>query len=371
MIKVLQVNVDDMGFGGVFSLVKSVIENKPEDVLIDIACIEQFENSKNIEYLNSLGTRVFFIGSTKNKLAKQFDVYSNLLKLIKENGYDCVHIHSDVANKLYVCGKAAKAAGIKKIILHSHASGVDGNHRFLKKIFHKFSRRKLKKIGTHFLACSSLAAEWMFPGYCDRVRIINNGVNLAKFRFSSASRQEARRVLGIGDELLIGHIGRFAYQKNHEYLIEVFAALSSSEKSAKLLLVGEGELQEKIKALAERKNLSDRVIFYGLSREVEKLMQAMDVFVLPSHFEGLPIVGVEAQAAGLPCIFSDAITREVALTDNVLFLPADSASVSAWAEGCKRLASLPRKDNYEALRKQHFDISDTVAELVGLYRSEN
>lgn len=368
MIKVLQVNVDDMGCGGVYSLVRSFIQNKPADIAVDIACIEQFERSENVAYLNALGTGVYYIGSNKNKISKQFAVYSNLKSLIERNGYDVVHIHSDVANKLYVCGRAAKAAGAKKIILHSHAAGVDGGHRLFKTIFHKCSQRKLRKVGTCFLSCSTPASEWMFPSSADKVQIINNGVNLSAFRFDPEARRRAREDLGISSGLIIGHIGRFAYQKNHEYLIEVFSAIAAQRADSKLLLIGEGERMEEIKALVKAKNLADKVIFYGLCADVARMMQAMDVFLLPSRFEGLPIVGVEAQAAGLPCIFSDAVTREAALTPAVSFIKTQSENIPDWSAECLRMAGLPRSDNYAALRAARFDITDTVASLSEVYR---
>lgn len=181
--RVLEVNVDDLHFGGVFSLVKEVISNTNksinENIQIDIAAIEKFENTRNIHMLESMGTHVYYVGCKKNKLIKQFICIRNLKDLIKKNNYDFVHIHGDVSNKLFVLGLASKMAGCPNIILHSHAAGVDGNHRKLKFIIHEIFRPLLKEIGTKFVSCSDLASEWMYPNIDkSKVICIHNGVNL-------------------------------------------------------------------------------------------------------------------------------------------------------------------------------------------------
>ena len=222
MNRILEINVDDLHSGGVFSLVKNVIINKSDSLQIDIAAIEKFQDKKNIDELSAYGTNVYYVGYEGSKWKKQFVCYSNLKKLLKKQSYNCVHIHADVANKLLVSGLAAKSVGVKKIILHSHAAGVDGKHRKLKKIFHKLCRRMLKHIGNEYVACSNLAATWMFPNIPpNKIVTINNGVDLDKFRYNITKRRQMRVELGIDSEILLGHVGRFAYQKNHEYLIEI------------------------------------------------------------------------------------------------------------------------------------------------------
>ena len=159
-IKVLEVNVDDQGNGGVYSLIKSVIENKPENLQIDIAALEPFEKKENIRYLRSLGTRIFFTGYKGNKIKKQLYIYKHMCTLLKKERYDVVHIHSDVANKLLVSGLAAKACGVPNIILHSHATGTDGKNRKIKKVVHDLCRNYLQYVGTDYAACSYAAAKY-------------------------------------------------------------------------------------------------------------------------------------------------------------------------------------------------------------------
>lgn len=368
--KVLEVNVDDLYSGGVFSLIKSVIIHNNCGVKIDIAAIENFVNPENVEMLKRRGTDVYYVGYEGSKWKKQMICYFRLKELLKAECYDCVHIHGDVANKLFVSGLAAKQAGTKRIILHSHASGVDGNHRRIKRIIHKLCRRFLKYVGTDYVSCSDLAAEWMFPNvrHSDVV-IIKNGIDLEKFRFNEQIRVSERQNLIMTDELLIGHVGRFCYQKNHEYLIAIMKEIKKRGIKAKLLLVGEGPDKEKIRFRVADNKLEEYVIFYGISDRVFELYQAMDIFLLPSHFEGLPIVGVEAQASGLPVLFSNKITKDAQLTNYVKYLGIGQEDVGKWVDCVKQFAQkeIQRSEVYSELKKLNFDIQDTVKNFMKLY----
>lgn len=367
--KVLEINVDDLGFGGVFSLIKNVIINKHDDMKIDIACIEKFENLDNIKLMNQFGSDVYYVGYEKNKLLKQFYCFNNLRKLIHNQKYNCVHIHADVANKLMISGLASKSCGVKKIILHSHASGVDGKNRKLKKLLHYLCRKTLKFIGTDYVSCSDIAAKWMFPNINKKsIVIVNNGVDLERFRYNSEIRNRIRDELNLDGSFVIGHVGRFAYQKNHEYLIDIFSATKIKIKNSKLLLIGEGILKQEIQTKVKKEGIGEDVIFYGTSNRVYELFQAMDVFVLPSYFEGLPIVGVEAQASGLPVLFSDKITNEAKLTNQVYYLNIDNMSINDWVDQLVRLTSVDRKDTYSELKERGFSIQDTIHCLLRLYK---
>ena len=230
MKKILEVNVDDMGFGGVYSLVRNVILAKPAGTTLDIACIEPFEQQKNIDELADRGCMVHYVGYAGNKVKKQFVIIQNLKILIREGGYEAVHIHGDVAYKLLVYSVAARLSGVKTILLHSHASGTDGNHRDLKRKLHMASRRFLKWTGTGYVSCSDLAADWMFPNVkANKITIIHNGVDLDKFRFDPENRAAVRNAWGLEDAFVLGHVGRFEYQKNHEYLVDIFEAVKQRE----------------------------------------------------------------------------------------------------------------------------------------------
>lgn len=372
-MKVLEVNVDDLHTGGVYSLVKNVIEHSREDIQIDIAAIEKFVNQRNIEYFGALGSKVHYIGFGGSKWKKQIICYENLKKLLAKENYDIVHIHADVANKLLVSGLAAKKVRVKKIVLHSHAAGVDGNHRRFKVAVHKFCRPFLKSIATDFVACSDVAAEWMYPNINkNNVTIIKNGIDLEKFRFDEKVRNDVRKNLGITSEILIGHVGRFAYQKNHEYILKIAAKAKESNINCKFLLIGEGPEFDRIKRMSGEQDLDDMLIFYGTSNSVNQLFMAMDVFILPSHFEGLPIVGVEAQASGLPVIFSTEITKQARLTENVFFNEIGDTNVDGWLEQIVKFGDmkLHREATYSILKSEGYSIESTVQNFKYLYLGE-
>lgn len=371
MMKVLEINVDDVGLGGVYALVNSVIRNKPDGLKLDIACIAEFENPDNVRALKRFGTEVNFVGTYGGMLSRPRAYYRNTLRLLREREYDCVHIHGDVAYLLFVFAQAARRAGVKKIILHSHAAGIDGGSRRLKAALHRLCRGALRRSATDFVACSDMAAAWMFPNLDPRqVKRINNGVELERFAFDPEIRSRIRRELKLEDAFVVGHVGRFAYQKNHEFLLNAFAAILGRVKNARLLLVGEGVLFEQIQQRVSQLGLDSDVILYGASYDVGGLMQAMDLFALPSHFEGLPVVGVEAQAAGLPVLFSDQITRQAGLTERTWFLPIDPSSTERWAEAAESVASQPSADRSlgcEQVRRAGFTIQDTVRGFLELY----
>ena len=166
------------------------------------------------------------------------------------------------------------------------------------------------------LACSKEAGEWLFGN--TQFIVLNNGIDVSKYVFNQNIREEYRKILGFSDELVLGHVGRFSNQKNHNFLIDIFYEIIKINKKSKLILIGTGELENEIKEKVESLSLKEKVIFLGARADVNKIMQAMDVFILPSLFEGLPVVGVEAQASGLPCIISDTVSKDVKITDSVL-----------------------------------------------------
>lgn len=371
MSKILQVNVDDIGMGGVFALVRNIVRLRPPGAVVDIAAIEPFERSANVELLRNCGCTVHYVGRGGSKVLKNVAAFLNLRKLLATRQYDAVHIHADVANKLLVSACAAKLAGCRRVIVHSHASGVDGGNRRLKKMLHLACRRLLRYVATDYLSCSDLATEWMFPNVGrQRVVLIRNGVNLERFRYSQAVRAKLREELGIDGKLVVGHVGRFAYQKNHDYLVDIFNALHSERPDAVLLLVGEGPLEKEVRTKVDASGLGESVIFCGVRPNISDLMQAMDVFVLPSHFEGLPIVGVEAQAAALPCVFSDKISRKAKICADVDFLPIEDSTVASWVASIERLASNRREDSYDTMRRAGFSIENTVSSLWRVYEKQ-
>lgn len=369
-MKVLQVNVDDLNYGGVYALIKEVVIRKPLSLQIDIFSIEGFQSKSNKKIFEDCGCKIVDIGNQSSKLRKQYNVFVKLFRHLRENKYDAIHIHADTANKLLVSGLAAKMSGSNNIVLHAHASGVEGNHRIAKKIIHLMCRPVLPYIGNKFVVCSDKAGKWMFPGE-ESVVIINNGIDLLKFKFDINVRKSIRKELDVYEnQILIGHVGRFCYPKNHIFLIKIAKQLKKNGLNFKMIFIGDGETKSNIETMTKSESLENEILFYGTSDRVQDLLQAMDIFLLPSIYEGFPIVGVEAQASGLPVIFSDSLTRNAKLTKNVDFIGIEDSDIKSW---CKRISDLSKKtrcDTYEILKMEKFDISDTVNSLIDLYSLE-
>ncbi|MBR2853528.1 MAG: glycosyltransferase, partial [Clostridia bacterium] len=250
---------------------------------------------------------------------------------------------------------------------HVAAPRESWKHRLIKAWGACFFRR----YPTQFCACSLAAGESKFPDDIvrTRLRVINNGIDLSRFAFNHEKRAEIRRILNISRHtLLLGHVGRFSEQKNHRFDLEILEELKKkSVTDIRLLWIGEGELEDELRRLAAEKGLQDVVIFQGVVMNVEDFLQAMDVFLLPSLFEGLGIVGVEAQAVGLPVLVSDRIPQDLKLTESVRFLPLGNAEL--WSDEILRHRGERHSENPVLIREKGYDISQTAAEVRALYVS--
>lgn len=251
-------------------------------------------------------------------------------------------------------------------IAHSHSSFTFGLHN---KLLHYLNRIFIHKICTHYLACSDVAGEWFFGKH--PFEIVKNGIDVEDFRFSETVRDEEREKLNLTpDNLVIGHVGRFSSEKNHEYLIDIFNEVRQINDKSILLLAGSGDLLEKTKKKVEHLGLSSFVQFLGQRHDVNKLMQAMDCFVMPSTFEGLPFVLVEAQCAGLPCYVSDKISHDSALLSTTKFLPL-TAHAKEWAkEICSQIRTENRHHGANEITRQGYSIYDITNKLQNIYNSE-
>ena len=273
--------------------------------------------------------------------------------------YKIVHVHQDCLSSVIL--RAAAQHNIPVRIAHSHNANQDKNLKYPIKLWYK---RSIPKYTTNLFACGKDAGDWMFGGA--PYQIINNAIDATAYSFNPKKRIEMRHQLGLADKLIIGHVGRFNPQKNHPFLLDIFAALLKKEPNAVLLLVGGGEDMLKIQAKAHALGIAEHVRFLGVRGDVADLMQAMDVFVFPSLYEGLGIVLIEAQAAGLPCVVSDTIPREAYLTDLVTAEKL-SSSVEAWAEKILEKRAVPRIDRRAEIAAHGFDITTEAVKLQEFY----
>ena len=227
---------------------------------------------------------------------------------------------------------------------------------------------------TDYLSCSELAADWMFnnTGVRNKVKVLNNGIDLQVFTFDPEIRKEKRRELGIADStLVVMHVGRFCHVKNHEFLVKIFNNLLSVHSDSVLIMIGRGETESNIRKQVDEYNISDKVIFAGVQENVAIWLQAADVFVFPSFYEGFPTVVVEAQAAGLVSYLSDAVTPEAEVTDLVRRLPLETG-VEGWAARILKEKGIVGRDRgkYYDLVKKGYDISAVERYFMKIYQSE-
>lgn len=278
-----------------------------------------------------------------------------------------VHVHT-ASPTSFVYLAAAKLANKRLRIAHSHATSLEAANSSLQARAHRALRPVLTWTATDMFACSQAAGDWLY-GTCARssVRILPNAIDIAPYAFSPYVREVARQELGVADRIVFGHIGRFADQKNHEFLIKIFAGIAAREPRAVLALVGDGPLMNDVRTQVAAAGLDHRVLFLGLRPDVSELLQAMDVFLLPSLFEGLPVVLVEAQAAGLPCLASTEVTDEVALTDLIGFEDLASDPV-LWAKRALAMIARPRPtEAHEQVAKAGYDIRQAGQRLTEFY----
>ncbi|WP_226645680.1 glycosyltransferase family 1 protein [Mesobacillus subterraneus] len=222
--------------------------------------------------------------------------------------YQVVHSHMDKMSGFVL--RAAEKAEVPVRIAHSHSTRSEGGP--VARIYKWYAGIKISKHATDFVSCSREAAEWLFGNKADRTIFLKNGIDLEQFKFSLKIREAIRSELKIKeDQFIVGHVGRFSMPKNHAYLLEVFKDFLSYRKEAILLLVGDGPLLPEIKGKVEEMELTKNVKFLGSRSDVEQLLQAFDIFLFPSVFEGFPVSLIEAQASGLPCLISDSITKDI------------------------------------------------------------
>lgn len=266
-------------------------------------------------------------------IVREAKVNKAYYEFFKSHNYNIVY--ADTENPLRSIHLwMARLAGVKVRVVHSHNSNMQTTSR-LSGILARILRSFFRFSATDYFACSDLAAEWLFPTAVykkKRYKLLKNGIDLEKFRFDPAIRERRRYELGAGEnQLLIGTVARFAEQKNHLFMLEIFQKIVKTLPDAKLLFIGEGKLEQEIKTLAKEKGIFDQIIFFGTTDCVNEYLSAMDAYLMPSLFEGLPITGIEAQAAGLPCFMSDTITKEAGVTKQAYYLSLDKPA-DFWAK---------------------------------------
>ncbi len=310
--------------------------------------------------------RIFYpLTNSKNKILRKLNAYCCFSEYCKKNKFDIVHIHLyNPEDNIY--SFIAKFSGIKRVILHSHTTDIKFNRlNGIRRLLFGIYRRIAASCGTDLLACSREASVFMFGN--KESRIIRNGIVSENFIPDALLRDKVRKELNLSGKFVIGHIGRFIYQKNHNFLIDIFHKVSCNNPDAVLLLVGDGELREEMRDKVSSLGLSDNVVFLDPTDAVAELYQAMDCFVFPSNFEGLGIVAVEAQAAGLRTICADTVPEDAAVTDLFEYMSlGDSAEL--WAERILAASDgYERRNMSQQIAGSGYDIKLSAQQLEKIY----
>lgn len=279
--------------------------------------------------------------------------------------YRVIHAHMDRMSGFVL--RAARRAGIPVRIAHSHNTSSEGGAAA--KLFKRIAGSFIEPNASARFACSERAAEWLFRGKAGESRILKNGIDCAQYAFDARKRRAAREELGLAEgQLAVGHVGRFNRQKNHMFLLDIFGEVIRRRPDAVLLLCGDGTLREETARRADALGIAGSVRFLGVRPDVHRLLQAMDVLAFPSLHEGLPVTLVEAQAAGLPCIVSDAVTAETDLGLGLLRFISLKRPAGDWAEHVIASSVVRAVAADEQLRTRGYDARENAAWLESFYR---
>ena len=364
MIRVLHV-VTTMDYGGVETLLMSVYRKIDRDrIQFDFLCHNRLESAFQDE-IRSLGGRMFLVHGPRH--GGFFNYLQELKRFFTEHPeYRIVHAHMNRDNAWALM--QAKRAGVPVRVSHSH--NVLKQCSFLYSLYVSAAKQVNRRCLTHRFACSREAGEDLY-GKGTAFTIIPNAIDASRFAFDPERRKAQRAEWKLTDDhdVLIGHVGRFDLQKNHRFILRVFAALRKTNPRAKLVLIGSGPLEEEIRREAHKLCLDDAVIFAGSHRDLQGMYAAMDAFVFPSLYEGLGIVAVEAQCCGLPVLASAFVPQEAAVTDRMSFLSLD-APPEIWAERISIAAEECRdnREKYQAVvQESPYCLDHVVRQLFDFY----
>lgn len=361
-IRILHV-IGQMNRGGAESMIMNIYRKIDRtkiqfDFVVHTDSICDFDDE-----IKSLGGKIYNCPRfTGTNLVSYVKFWNEFFKEHKE--YKIIHGHIGSSASIYL--EIAKKNGLFTIA-HSHSDGFDTG---IKGSMYRLFSYPTRFIADYFFACSESAG---ISRYGKRVvnnktifSVLKNAIDVNQYAFSEEIRDKKRKELDLENKFVIGHIGRFDKAKNQEYLVEIFKLIAKKNENAILILIGDGELRSHIIEKVKNYGLEDKVIFTGVRSDVNELLQAMDVFVFPSIYEGLPVTVIEAQAAGLPCLISDTITDEVCITPLVEKLPINQNQL-VWANKVKSLKGYGHKNFLEDIKEMGCDIDSSVLNLEKFY----
>lgn len=361
--RILQV-VTIMNRGGIENMLMSLYRNIDRNKIQFDFIVHRREKGDFDDEILALGGKIHYappyIFSNHYSYKKWwYDFFKthNEYKIIHSHAYSIASIHLNIAKKYNLT-----------TIVHSHSSST-GNG--IKGKLKKLLQLNIENIPDYLFTCSDKAGEWLYGKDCkarSNYFLLKNAIPTDKYTFNKDIRHKVRKAFNIEDKYVIGHVGSFGLPKNHKYLIEIFKKISETKPNAVLLLIGDGNLRPEIENQIRELEILDKVIMTGIRTDVNEMLQAMDCFVFPSIYEGLPVTVIEAQAAGLPCFISDNITKEVVITDLVKCLPIN-VEPDLWAEEILKSETPYGNDTKEQIIKSGYDIDTTTEWLSDFYKN--
>lgn len=353
-----------MNRGGLESRLMDIIRNLDfQRVQMDIFTY-RLEPGLMDEEAEAYGCKIYYNKPlTIRNMFQYVEYFADFLR--KHPEYQIIHAHQDAWCSVFC--KGAKLAGVPIRIAHSRTAISSFN---IKNMLKNIIKLPVGKYATHFFAVSDLAGEWLFGKRNvkkGKVEIWHNAIEAKKYQYDAEKRNEKRQELGVTDKYVVLHVGNFTPPKNHERIIKIFREIYRKRKDAVLLLVGKEE-NPNIRTIVEQLEIKNAVRFLGTRTDINELLFAGDIFLFPSIFEGMPGAVIEAQTAGLPCVISDSITKEVCITNHIVQVPL-SVSDEVWAEQVLRMQEPDRIAAYEEIRKAGYDIDVLVKKLTKFYET--
>ena len=360
IMRILQV-VNDMHRAGLETMLMNYYRNIDRTkIQFDFLTHRPYKSDYDDEIL-SLGGRMYY---APRLYPQNYIQYFRWMDKFFEEHLEYQIMHSHIDSMSYLPLLAAKRANVPVRIAHSHNTSIDRDLKYpLKQLF----RTRITKVANEYCACGEEAGKFLF-GNRD-FKVIPNAIETERFIYKKEVRKRVRKELHFTDEFVVGHVGRLSYQKNHEFLLEIFAQLYTIYLGARLLLVGIGEKEQELRNKVQKLGLEDVVIFLGNRNDVNELYQAMDVFVMPSFFEGIPVTGIEAQFSGLTCVFSDRVPQEVDFSGNCEFLSLKTDAKS-WAQRIwQEYGSNKRSEKSRSVQGSNYNIQNAHGILEDYYKT--
>lgn len=361
MERVLQI-VNHMGVGGIQAFIMNVYRNIDKNKVQFDFLLNQNIKESYVNEIEALGGHIFYVPARREGIHKNRAALDAFFSMHPE--YRIVHMHESTLSYIEPL-IYAKKHGVQVRIIHSHSTKANGSA--LNAILHTINKQRISQIATHFFSCGNLAGKWFYGGtrLAKKHEVINNGIKISDYRFDEDMREKKRKELCVPPETyVVGHVGRFNTVKNHSFLIDVFCEILRRRDDSVLCLAGDGPLRSEIENKCNELGIIDRIRFLGNRKDINELLQAFDILMMPSLYEGFPVAVLEAEACGLPIVLSDTITREVCIKENIR-LCSLSDSAAEWAK-----VAMSNSDyvlDNSVLYEKRYDIQNTVNRLMEIY----